>query len=234
MKKTLSYLIVFLIPFFLFSQKSYVGLSIGPSFPLNDFKKTDLSDSTSGWAKTGVMLEFTYAYRITHNFGVTGVISYSSNKFNTTSYKSALELQHPDTAFSIISETNWGSGGIMIGPYLTFPFTSKLTWDVRGLFGLYGSYSPRVAINPTTEDGQNDLGTFTRQRANAYSYAFMVGTGFKYELANYYILLFADYTTSQLTFNNGSGWDFDDQPFATTFKQDISYLSVTIGVGYFF
>ncbi len=234
MKKLIIYAIILLTPIALISQKQYIGLAIGPSIPLNDFASTNIADSTSGWAKTGVMIEFTYAYRLTHNFGLMAILSYSGNKFNTSSYKNALQEQHPDTAFSVISQSNWSGGGILIGPYLRFPLSSTLSWDVRGLFGLYGSTSPEVTINPSTDDGQTDLGNYIRQRASAYSYAFMVGTGFKYELSKYYILLFADYTTSTLSFNNGSGWDFDDQPYKTTFKQDITYVSVTIGLGYYF
>ena len=234
MKKLIIYAVMLLTPLALLSQKQYAALAIGPSIALDDFKKTDLADSTSGWAKTGVMLEFTYAYRLTHNFGLMAIISYSSNKFNTSAYKSALEEAHPDTTFSVISNSNWGGGGILIGPYLRFPLSSRLSWDIRGLFGLYGSTSPNVTLNPTTDDGQTDLGEYIRQRASAYSYAFMVGTGFKYEFSKYYLLLFADYTTSSLTFNNGSGWDFDDQPYETSFKQDITYLSITAGLGYYF
>ncbi len=234
MKKLIIYAILFLTPIALISQKQYAALAIGASIPLNDFAKTDIADSTSGWAKTGVMIEFTYAYRFTHNFGLMAIISYSGNKFNTTSYKNALEEQHPDTTFSVISGSNWSGGGILIGPYLRFPLGSRLSWDVRGLFGFYRCTSPQLTINPSTDDGQTDLGSHIRQRASALSYAFIVGTGFKYELSKYYLLLFADYTTTSLSFNNGSGWDFDDQPYKTTFKQDISYVSVTFGLGYYF
>ena len=234
MQKYLLYTLLFLFPLSLISQRQFVGLSIGPSIPLGEFAKTDLSDSTSGWAKTGVMLDFTYAYRITHNFGVTAVISYSTNRFHSESYSNALELRHPDTAFSVISVSNWNGGGILVGPYLRFPFSERLSWDVRALFGFYGSTSPRVTINPYADNGQTDLGTYIRQRASAFSYAFMVGTGFKYELTKYYLLLFADYTASSLKFQNGSGWDYNDQPYTISFKQDINYLSVTLGLGYFF
>ena len=234
MKKLLVYTLLLLAPFALISQDHYVGLSIGPSFPQGDFAKTDLADSTSGWAKTGVAVNFNYAYRITHNFGITGIINYSSNAFNTSSYKSALEEAHPDTTFSVISQSNWNGGGIFFGPYLTFPIGDAFSWDVRGLFGFYGATSPRLTINPRTDDGNTDLGDYIRQRASAFSYAFMVGTGFKYQFSKYYLLVFGDYVTSPLKFQNGSGWDFDDEPFSTQFTQDVSYLSITVGLGYFF
>ncbi len=215
------------------STRQYVSLSIGPSFPLGDFLKTDLNDSTSGWAKTGVALQVAYAYRFTHNFGITAIISYSGNGFNIAQYKSALENAHQDTMFSVQSGSNWGSGGIMVGPYLRFPLSDKLSWDFRGLVGFYGSNSPRVTIKATTADGEK-LPEYFRQAASAISFGWQVGSGFKLKLNKYYVLLFADYISSTLEFNNATGWDWDNEPYETTFKQDISYLAVTIGLGYFF
>jgi hypothetical protein len=78
------------------------------------------------------------------------------------------------------------------------------------------------------------LEPYYRNSANAISYSFMIGTGFKYRLSKYYILLFADYFSTKLEFDNVTGWDFNSQPYQTSFKQDIAYFSVTAGVGYWF
>lgn len=228
-------LLLLLLPPCLHAQntRQYIALAVGPSFPLSDFVKAELYDSTSGWAKTGVALHVDYAYRLTHNFGITAIVSYSGNNFDISAYKSALETAHPDTMFSVESKLNWRSGGILIGPYLRFPLSENLSWDIRGLVGLFGSYSPSLTIRATTIDGEK-LPEYLRQSANSLGFGWQVGTGFKARVNKYYVLLFADYVSSHLAFNNASGWDWENKPYQTSFNQHINYLSVTLGLGYNF
>lgn len=236
-------ILLLLLVIFLFSSSSYsqttnrnyVGLSIGPSFPLGNFTKTNFNDTTSGWAKTGVSLVFDYAYRITHNFGVMGIISYSSNGFNNLAYRDSLNASHPDTTYSVEGVSGWGGGGIMIGPYLRFPLGDNLSWDIRGVFGLYGGATPKITVRATDDQTGEDLVPYTRQSSRAYSYSYMVGTGFKYRLSHYYILLFGDYLSTSLKFNNFTEWDNTNQQFnQVPYTQKIDYFSVTVGIGYYF
>jgi len=237
-KEILNIIILFFCISYVFSQsnnRNYVGLSIGPSFPNGDFVKTDLDDSTSGWAKTGVALSFSYAHRFTHNFGVIVMITYSGNNFNGLAYGDALMQSDTNYSLSVESVSNWTGGGIMVGPYLRFPLGDNFSWDFRGLFGFYGANSPQLIIRAT--DNRTDppeKSEYYRQRSNAFSYAYSFGTGFKYKLSKYYILLFVDYLKSPLKFDNVSGWDWNDESYKTTFTQEISYVSVTIGLSYFF
>lgn len=217
------------------SNRNYVGLSIGPSFPLGNFAKTNFSDSTtSGWAKTGVAVNFDYAYRLTHNFGVMGIISYSSNGFNNVQYKDSLNAAHPDTSFSVEGVTSWSTGGIMIGPYLRFPLGDNLSWDIRGVFGVYGGTTPKITIRATDDQTGEELDPYTRQSAKAYNFSFLIGTGFKYRLSNYYILLFGDYLNTTLKFDDFYEYDIDNEPKQVSYNQKIEYFSVTIGLGYYF
>jgi len=216
-------------------NRNYVGLAIGPSFPNGDFVKTDLYDSTSGWAKTGVALAFSYAHRFTHNFGLIVMITYSGNSFNGLAYGDALMQSDTNYSVSVESAANWSGGGIMIGPYFRFPLGDKLSWDFRGLFGFYGSNSPQLTVRATKNNTDPpEKSEYFRQRSNAYSYVYSFGTGFKYRLSKYYVLLFVDYLKSPLKFDNASGWDWNNEPYQTKFTQEISYVDVTIGLGYFF
>ena len=220
-------------------DKQFISLAVGPSFPLNDFAKMELSDSTSGWAKTGVAFEFTYAYRLTHNFGFQGKLSYSSNSFDNFKYDDALTAAYsknpedPDTTFSSESSRNWSSGGLLIGPYLRFPITESLSWDIKALVGAFIVNSPTLLINGSI-DNNEDLEEYYRQSGKGYAFAFNLGTGFKYKVANYYALLFVDYFESNVKIKNVAGWDWNDQPYNESIKQHVSYLSLTIGIGYYF
>ncbi|MFK5855052.1 MAG: outer membrane beta-barrel protein [Bacteroidota bacterium] len=233
MKKIL--IAILFISQFSFGQsvnRQYIGLSVGPSFPLGDFKKAVLADSTSGFAKTGIALSFDYAYRFTHNFGMMIVINYSGNSIDNISYKDQLEDAHPGYGVSVESTYNWSSGGIFLGPYLRFPLTSKLSWDIRALGGYFNSYSPRVLIRTTKIDDPNVKGEYYIERSRANNFGYMLGTGFKYKVNSYYVLLFGDYVSSSLDFKNATGWDWDGKPFLDSFSQKVDYITLTIGVGY--
>lgn len=210
------------------TNRQYIGLSIGPSFPTSDYVKTDLNDSTSGWAKTGVAINVNYAYRLTHNFGLYVQGTFSSNKFDNIAYKNALDVTHPDTTFSVESTRNWSGGGLLIGPYIRLPLSDNFSWDIRGSFGFYNSYSPKITIRTSTGD------IISRESASAFSYAYSFGSGFKFRMAKYYILLFADYINSPLKFKNAAGWDINAEYYTTQFDQRVSYVYVTIGIGYYF
>lgn len=214
------------------SDRQIVSLSVGMSFPTGDFDKKVLSDSTSGFAKTGIALSFNYAYRVTHNFGVQAVVSYSSNKIDRTEYKSQLEYSHPDYTVSVESTKNWSSGGLMVGPYLTFPLTDKLRWDIRALGGYFGVYSPKIILRTTKIDEPTDKQTFYVNSTKAGDLSYMLGTSLRMNVKSYYVLLCGDYTSSNMKFKDGSGWDWDGLPYENSFERQISYFTVTIGVGY--
>lgn len=219
-----------------FSQsvnRQNIGLSIGASFPLSDFSKTILSDSTSGFAKTGVALAFNYSYRVTHNFGFQMIINYSSNAIDNMEYRRALELEHPDYGVSVESTKNWNTGGLFIGPFLTLPLNSKLSWDFRGLGGFFGAYSPNATIHATNFENPNDKKEMIIETSRASNFAYMLGSGFKYKVtSSTNILIFGDYVGSSLKFKDSTGWDWDDEPFVTDFNQKINYFTVTIGLSY--
>ncbi len=213
-------------------NRQFIGLSIGPSIPIDDFKKAVLADSTSGFAKTGVALVFNYAYRVTHNFGLQLIINYSGNNLDNIKYKNELEAAHPEYGVSVESTKSWSSGGLFLGPYLRFPLSEKLSWDVRALGGFFGSYSPKATIRRTKKDDPNDKGEYYLESSRATGFSYLIGTGLKYRIGSYYVLLFGDYVNCNLKFKNVTGWDWDGEPYTTSFNQKINYISITAGVGY--
>lgn len=214
-------------------SRQFLGLSIGPSYPLSDFSKAILDDSTSGFAQTGLAIDFNYAYRLTHNFGLMVEINYSSNKIDNYKYKNALEAEHPEYGVSVESTKSWSSGGIFVGPYLRLPLGDKLSFDVRALGGYFGSYSPAITIRTTKKDDLNDKNEFYILSSRASNFGYNLGAGFKYRFkSTYYLLLSADYINSSLKFKGVSGWDWDGEPYETSFSQNINYFTVTAGVAY--
>lgn len=225
-------LLLLLAAIFVYGQntgRQYIGISVGPSFPGSEFASTNLNDSTSGWAKTGVAIEVSYAYRLTHNIGIYVMGVFSSNKFDIDRYRNALDANHPDTTFSVESARNWSGGGLLVGPYLRLPLSDNFSWDFRGAFGFYSAYSPKVTIRSSASTEP-----YYRESGSDFSYAYTFGSGFKFKMAKYYFLLFADYFSSSLKFENATGWDWNSEPYVAEFSQKITYVSVSVGLGYYF
>lgn len=239
MKKALLLAFLFLsLSTFSQSTRQYLGLTIGPSFPLSDFAKIDLSDSTAGFAKTGINLKLIYSYRFTHNFGIQAHFVYNSNNLDNMAISSEAAIEKPSFSFSTESSQSWSTGGIYVGPFLRFPFTDNFSWELRGLMGLTGGYSPQFTIRGTnTETGQKT--EYYREFSRTFGFGLSAGTGFKYRIKNYLVLLNADYYYSNLTFNDITGWGWTNEdnltgtPYNFSTQQKISNIAVTIGFAYF-
>ena len=75
--------------------------------------------------------------------------------FPKLKYKDALEEANEEYGVSVESTQNWSGGGLLFGPYLRLPLSQKLSWDIRGSFGFYGSYSPKITIRTTLKEDES-------------------------------------------------------------------------------
>lgn len=238
--KRIIFLALIFSSFAVFSQstRQYLGLSVGPSFPMSDFAKTNINDSASGFAKTGVNLKFTYAYRIAHNFGIQAQFVYNTNNLNLTAFNSEANKLLTNYSFSTISKSPWSSGGLYAGPFVRFILAENLVWEIKGLIGLSGAYSPQFTINGT-ELTTGEKTQYYREFAKTFGFGLTAGTGFNYRIKNYLVLLNADYYYSNLTFKEvtGWGWTSEDNLTGTPYKfkneQKVNTIAVTIGIAYF-
>jgi len=220
------------------SSRQYLGLSIGPGFPLSDLAKTNLSDSTSGFAKTGVNFKFVYSYKILHNFGIEANFVFNSFNVDINSFKDELNTSQPKYSFSVESKKAWSTGGIYLGPFLRLPITEKFTWDFRALVGLTGGYSPQFKVRSThLESG--DKSEYFRETAKTFGVGFAAGTGFKYLFGKYTLMLNADYYYANLNFEDVTGWGWTSEdnitgtPYSINTDQKVSSIAISIGIAYF-
>jgi len=101
-------------------HKSYIGIVIGPSLPLGDFKDKSSSNPDAGFAKTGDFGSIiNVGYRITENFGIS--VSLFDNQYNVDK-ENSLDW--------------WGIGGEMIGPMYTVRLHKRLFLDLKPRIGL--------------------------------------------------------------------------------------------------
>lgn len=220
------------------SERHYVAFSAGPSFPLSDFSKTDLLDSASGFAKTGLFLKMTYAYKISHNFGIQAKVVFNTNNYDTEAMKTQLDQQFPDYPASINSARPWNSGGLYASPFLRIPLDDRFVWEIKGTIGLSGAYSPQLSIKSAELPNGHKL-DYYRESAKAFGFGYGFGTSFYYKLSKYLIFLNADYYSSQMKFKEVNGWGYpsdefpDGKEFLIDIDQNISTYSISIGIGYF-
>jgi len=126
MKKYISFLALILFGTGLFAQtdvgQCFIGLTLGPSFPVSDFGDNSLNNENPGFAKTGYsdnLLNF--GFRLWKCFGVSASVIYSQ--------------------YNVYTNTAdwWMIVGFTAGPMLTIPVTDKLFFDTKVNLGLVGA-----------------------------------------------------------------------------------------------
>lgn len=187
-------------------RRGYIGLSLGPSFPIGDFaKKENFASGTglTGPETTSIGLQLNlinFGYLFSEHVGIAG--SWFGAAYSRTSNRS-YELEP------------WSCGSIMIGPLFSFPISEKAEWDFRPMLG-------RSVCGGQREDGSN---TTLLERNSAL--VFNIGTVFRIHTGKKVsLLLSADYFSTKLKFNdngaNGPGAD----------EQAIKALSLGFGFAY--
>jgi len=104
-------------------HKSYIGLLMGPSFPVGDLRDGSSSNENAGQAVTGYCANLVnVGYRITPRIGAS--VFLFDNQYDTA------------------EETNgewWGVSGILAGPMFTFPIATRLLVDLKPRIGFAGT-----------------------------------------------------------------------------------------------
>jgi hypothetical protein len=101
------------------NHKSYIGLVIGPSFPLGDFGDESSGNPDAVFAKTGSYGSvINIGYRIKNNLGIS--VSLFDNQYDVGREN---------------SEDWWDIAGEMIGPMYTIPLLKRLFFDIKPRVG---------------------------------------------------------------------------------------------------
>lgn len=111
MKKYILILIFIYFGANLFAQtnvnKGFIGIAIGPSFPLGDFAKTGYSSNL-----------INFGYRFGQNFGICASVFYNQNDVNNSS-----------------ADMWWGLAGYTVGPMFSLPVKDKFFFDLKAKLG---------------------------------------------------------------------------------------------------
>ena len=215
------------------SQRNYLGLSFGASFPSEEFAKTSLEED-GGYAMKGFALEFSGAYIFDYYFGITGALSFSSNQPDTEKLTADLvagiEEPLPPDAEVIFNSGPWMYTNVMAGPILTLPVW-KLNFDLRAIAGLSFLISPPFELTVNTEDETY----FQSFGGNTVNFAYMLGTAIRFNMnQNYAIRLSADYFHSKPSFEVNEESLVGSATEKSSYDMSVGTLNVSIGIAYRF
>jgi len=205
--------------------RGFIGISFGPSYPFSDYKKTKVSDPSSGFAMTGVHINIIQgAYVIKHNFGVSFLYGAGANNFDASSYVlSYADIDKSSTY--IVKATSWSYGTVLGGLFLSFPIDNFMI-DFRAMGGYSSATSPRIQL--TIDDGINVVQKL-QSDAKSGAFAFDLGMGFRFAMnKRITATAYVDYLQANHTFS----FDANSIRNDLSIKAPISVLHMSFGFGY--
>jgi hypothetical protein len=120
-----------------FERKGYIGISLGPSFPMGDFKNGAL---------TGLQISLiNFGYLFTKNIGVT------ANWFGSA-YDISTE--------GVLDNATWSIGGLTFGPLISFSVNDVFEFDIRPTVGFIYVVTPEFSANGIIYLGSDNATAF--------------------------------------------------------------------------
>jgi hypothetical protein len=210
-------------------KKGYIGISLGPSFPIGDFASKNFSNRNAGFATTGAIFDISFAYKLgKSNFGITGLIRGQANALDVQAMADELGNSLRGTNWTVESGGAWTLGGYFIGGIGSFPVSEKVSFDTKAMIGIGISTIPEITITSSDNFGSY----WTKQSiTTSSSLAYTLGVGFKIELGkSLYLLTNLDYLGSEPEFQNIDIVDSDGDRTKFTYKQSIRTINLSIGI----
>ena len=134
-----------------------ISISAGTSVPFKSFSSVDVKNSfwdftsndsvkLQGFAKTGIHVNITASYLFANKVGLMALFGNNSNAFDIFTFSNKVGVP-------FITSDKYHIGEYMIGPYCSFPFSSKFTFEANAMIGLVTANYPALSITivDTTE-----------------------------------------------------------------------------------
>lgn len=216
-----------------FSQnKGYVAISLGPSIPTGDFSSKDMNNEAAGFAKTGIFLDLSFAYKIGDNFGVTALLRGQSNKLDGQAISNEMSKKLPDDVSENTSVGSWGVGGILVGGYSSIQITKQLSFESKLMAGFISANSPEILINL---NGPGGTAWVKQNSTSGNAFAYLAGIGLKYDAGKRICMIaHVDYLGAKPKFNNVETTTnlLDLQNETNNYTQTFGSVNIGFGVGY--
>lgn len=227
MKKQIIYLLCFpLLSIYSYSQEkeSYLDLSFGPSFPIGKYASKNLSDSKSGFAKTGQQVNVSYTYMLNKRFGLSASLYAQRNPVDYDALRNESSTNNnpvPVFTDSLVSPTAppigitgfskgwtfkkhaWLAASVLIGGIAELPLNTEENFSFIGkvMIGAIGIKSPELDGQYITD---SSIARATQTSKSTFGFIYLVRAGMKYDITKKISLIVAlDYVgTNEVTFKN--------------------------------
>jgi hypothetical protein len=173
------------------SDNWYFSFSMGGSWPMGAFSKTDIGNSGSGYAKNGFALLLDATYPVSDHWGLKGMTLMSTNPVDRNWLGTKLEMRmnaasitvpDADRQYLSLNVNSWMWNALLVGPVYTIRF-DRIFWDFQLLGGMNVAYLPQQKLSydkPANNWYYLDRNTTTTN----VSYGLGAGTAFRFPVAD--------------------------------------------------
>jgi hypothetical protein len=206
-----------------FHPRSSIALSVGPSFPLGEFGKSNPSDNNAGFAKAGHLFSLAYLHPVRHtNLSLTAQLWGRLNELNESALVNGFSSKTPGYSWHI-PVGYYKTAAVMLGATYGLSITAKLRAEAGLMGGIAESRFPGYTVTGEKTPGGNPVDPQLLQASLssgwATSFSVLGELGFTYRLNHrLHLLAHMDYWQTKPTFkqivqtgttgyiyNNGSG-----------------------------
>lgn len=165
-------------------RHGYVGITIGPSIPLGDYADISPKPKVGGNFNMGH-----FGYLFSKNIGISASVMGGVNPLSYDYWDDDDDYwddDYWDDDDDWEEDESWTYVAFMAGPMLSFPFSAKVEWDIRPMFGF--------SVVTTPEMAYDDQGA---------GLALSLGTALRFNMSNTLaLMLTADYLYSEPSFDD--------------------------------
>ncbi|HSZ87708.1 MAG TPA: hypothetical protein VK787_16860 [Puia sp.] len=194
-------------------SKNSLSFSIGPSIPVGSFAGTNLSNGSSGFAKIGESVNFSFDHRLNQHLVFTVMLSGQINRLNTNALKTQLS-EYPFFAdFSsigtrhysnwVVDKKSWCLESLQMGITEEIPFSNNDNLSFTGKI-LCGATYAQLPLISAQSFSDTSYATYIRRKASAFAFSYLAGAGLKYKFKRkvYFLFDLNYFGAAQFTFKN--------------------------------
>lgn len=182
--KIISLLILLIVCTMLYGQneKGYVGVSIGPTFPLKYFADNNINNANAGFAKTGLNINAFAIFKILKELGIIALIRVQNNQVDFDALNAQLQTQ-----FSNKGANGWRVDGFMLGVLGSFGSIDLIVFEPKVMIGIMNTSTPSFK--------SNSVEYFA---SSAFSIAEIIGAGIRFKINDkVFFLINADFLNTK-------------------------------------
>lgn len=204
-------------------NKNYLDLTIGPSLPIGEYGKTDITNRSSGFANTGEFLKISYTHLLNTNFGLSAAIHGQRNPIDRKAFETSLAqadfygspfasptpnpypTQGPYSRYGNwkFDKSSWLFGTLLLGGHgQVIPHASKnIVLLAKAMFGPVYAHAPELNGKSTSDTAVAEI---KQKSSSAFGIAYLISGGVKFKLTDkIYLLTQAEYLgTNKIVFKD--------------------------------